>query len=602
VETGEGLMLKSARPFCNLMVAACVLCVTLQAEGGSQTGEPVTTEASVAESALSLAERGRFEEAAERTRQGLQAVPSSSILYNMAGAVLLLTGDRSGSERAFRMARQTSVNSALATYGMALARLAPGDLDEADALIAEATLNGDVGVCLLARQYIAFLRGARVAGSLALPADLDMARRGMEIAEAEASDAPKAALEQAERLLGDPKVGRYADYIGVLMTFDRASPVRLSSSPIRGPILPVQTRRADAAVSGTVLLKADTDDAAYVAFRVDGKFLAVANFRPFRLNWDTSTVPNGPHIIEVVAYDGRGEEIRRTRREIVTDNPNAPASETNRTLEARLWKLLALRPSRASVASLASRAARRSGDEVAASRWATLAMAIDPRVVPEPAPCAIRGGPSAPAFWRGNTDEKLVAITFDDGPAPGITEGLLDTLVRESVPATFFVIGRHAADSPDLISKLAQAGMEIGNHSFSHPNLARATEAKIREELLRTSACVASITGTPPRWFRPPGGNLSDRVTRVAASLGMQGCMWTVNGEHKELQGRNALVAQILSQVRPGAVILLHNGRQPTVAALPVLISELRRRGYRFVTVSELYARTRVVPPLPVLQ
>jgi peptidoglycan/xylan/chitin deacetylase (PgdA/CDA1 family) len=576
--------------------------VTLQAEGGSQAGEPVTTEASVAESALSLAERGRFEEAAERTRQGLQAVPSSSILNNLAGAILLLTGDRSGSDRVFGAVRQLTADSAIATYGMALSRLAAGDLDEADALIAGATVNGDIGACLLARQYIAFLRGARVAGSLALPADLDMARRGMEVAEAEASGDPKAALEQAERLLGDPKVGRYSDYVGVLMTFDRGNPVRLSGPPIHGPILPVRTHRAEAPASGTLMLKADDDDAAYVAFRVDGKFLAVANFRPFRLNWDTSTVPNGSHIVEVVAYDGRGEEIRRTRKEIVSDNANAPARETDRALEARLWKLLALRPSRASIASLASRAARRTGDDVVSSRWATLAMAIDPHVLPEPAPCAIRRGPSAPAFWRGDTDEKLVAITFDDGPAPGITERLLDTLVRESVPATFFVIGRHAADSPDLISKLAQAGMEIGNHSFSHPNLARATEALIREELLRTSACVVNITGTPPRWFRPPGGNLSDRVTRVAASLGMQACMWTVNGEHKELQGRNALVAQVLSQVRPGAVILLHNGRQPTVAALPVLIAELRRRGYRFVTVSELYARTRAVPPLPVLQ
>lgn len=587
---------------CNLLLVVGVLCVALTPTMARESRQDSDLERSVLREALDQAERGNFEAAALRTRQGLQAMPSSVLLHNMAGAILMLTGDRSGSEKAFQAVHNLVPDNAIASYGIGLLRLAAGDLAQADLALEAATKHGDAGICLLARQYVAFLRGSRGAASVALPMELDTARRAIALAVAHAEGNGQRVLEDAPVVLNDPTVARYEDYRAALMTFDPAHPIRWGLRPLPRNLLAVQAKAKGIAVSGTVQLRAGDNDASYVAFRMDGKFLAVVNSRPFVLAWDSATVPNGVHIVETVAYDGTGQDIRTTRQEIVTQNASAPAHRDDRLTEARLWRLLALRPSRASVAALAAQAAHKLGDESAARRWSSLALAVDPSVWPD-LEHIVRPRPVLePAFWRAAPQQKLVALTFDDGPRPGITEQILDILTREQVPATFFVIGRHAAASPDLVMRLAQAGMEIGNHSFSHPNLARASDATIRHELVRTNACVEHVTGIAPQWFRPPGGNLSERVSRIAASLGLQACMWTVNGEQKELEGSAPLAAHILAGVRPGAIVLLHNGRQPTVTALPKIIGELRRRGYTFVTISELHARSRDLHLVPVLQ
>jgi len=564
--------------------------------------EELADERAVAEEVLEALERNAFEEAAQRTRRGLQTLPSSVLLHNLAGSILLLTGDRAGSEKAWRWVRSAAPSDGIAAYGLALVRLSQGRLDEAEELLKEASGHGEAGCCLLARQYLTFLRGAAMSEALGLPDTVRAGRLGLQTALAEARGDAAAAQEAAETLLRDPTLDRYAEYPSVLMTFDRQQPLRWGAPRLPSGILDLPNRPTVTPVAGTAILSAPDSAASYVAFRVDGRFLSVANSRPFRLNWNSATVANGPHVVEVVGFDSTGQEIYCQRTEIVTANADAPVPPETARIAGRLWRLLALKPSRASVAFLAWRAAARAGDQTAAARWLWRASAIDPAAVPRaftPLPAVRNPGPP---LWRGSADEKLVALTFDDGPRPGITEELLEILTREQVPATFFMIGRSVAANPGLVARLAQAGMELANHSYSHPNLAHLSDEEIRAELLRTSACIQDITGTAPVWFRPPGGNVSERVIRVAADLGLRAGMWTVNGEQKETEGAEPLLTHVLRRVQPGAVVLLHNGRRTTVMALPALIQQLRLRGYRFVTLSELAARQRRVPEAPVLQ
>lgn len=577
-------------PLRNLVLLAGVVSVTLM-PWSACLAVPLASEREIAAAALEALEKGDVEDAARRTRVGLESQPASVLLYKVAGTILMLTGDRAGSERAFQTVRTFSPADGLSAYALAVLRLEAGDMTAAEKLVNEALSNGDVGMCLALRQYMAYLRRPEGAAAPALPEPQRLARLGLEVAHAETRSDVARMVAAAEELLRDPSVNRYADYGGPLMTFDRRQPIRWSGGRI--PVVPrvLPEPPSDGSVSGVVVLRANVTGAAYVAFRVDGQLVAVANTRPYTFNWNTASVPNGPHLVEVVAFDAHGNELSRERRTIVTSNLNAPQSSVPRGLTDKMWSFVSVRPSRASVAWLVARALARSGDAEQSVRWLWRACSVDPMAVPsEWHPRTTVRQPGAP-LWSVRTEERLVALTFDDGPKPGITEEILDILSRAGVPATFFVIGRHVAAYPDLVQRLVQAGMEVANHSYSHPNLTRLTDDELRWELLKTSGCLYDITGSAPTWFRPPGGNLTERVVRVASSLGMRACMWTVNGEQKELEGSGPLLNHVLGQVRPGAVILLHNGRRTTVTALPVLINQLRQRGYRFVTLSELVAR-----------
>ena len=125
-------------------------------------------------------------------------------------------------------------------------------------------------------------------------------------------------------------------------------------------------------------------------------------------------------------------------------------------------------------------------------------------------------------------------MTFDDGPKPGITEKLLAVLTHEGVPATFFVIGRHAAEYPELTRKIADAGMQIENHTYTHPNLTLLPPDQFERELLKTNVAIRTATGKRVRFFRPPGGNMNGDVAKISSKLGLTPCMWTIDGESLE--------------------------------------------------------------------
>jgi cellulose synthase/poly-beta-1,6-N-acetylglucosamine synthase-like glycosyltransferase/peptidoglycan/xylan/chitin deacetylase (PgdA/CDA1 family)/spore germination protein YaaH len=216
----------------------------------------------------------------------------------------------------------------------------------------------------------------------------------------------------------------------------------------------------------------------------------------------------------------------------------------------------------------------------------------------------------------GGSDPKALALTFDDGPDSDYTPGILSILEREHVPATFFVIGENALDHPELLERMMRDGDEIGNHSYTHPNLAEESRFGTLLELNATQRLIEAYTGHSTRLFRAPyfGDAEPSTADELEPALLAQQRGYTIVGLHVDpgdwrTPGVNAIIERTLKQVaaansqRSGNVILLHDGggyRRQTIAALPVIIDRLRAEGYRFVPVSRLagLGRDAVMPPV----
>ncbi len=190
------------------------------------------------------------------------------------------------------------------------------------------------------------------------------------------------------------------------------------------------------------------------------------------------------------------------------------------------------------------------------------------------------------------TRERVVALTFDDGPHPVLTPKLLGALKASGgVHATFFVLGMNVEQSPDVLRRAVAEGHEIANHSWSHPNLAKMEEEGWRAQMQSTHDVIAATIGRPPRFMRPPYGNITPYQEGIIARLfGYRVILWTVDPKDWKEPPRALLVGRVLSGARPGGIILLHDIHQSTVDAVPAIIAGLRQRGFRFATVSELLA------------
>lgn len=196
--------------------------------------------------------------------------------------------------------------------------------------------------------------------------------------------------------------------------------------------------------------------------------------------------------------------------------------------------------------------------------------------------------------WRGRTDTASVALTFDDGPSAD-TERILDVLGANNVRATFFMLGRQVELFPQTARRVAAEGHEIGNHSYSHPvYLLRGRDAT-RVQLERAQQIIAGVTGSEPRFARPPFGVRTPAYFAAARRLGLRTVQWDVAGfDWKERTGAE-IADKVLEQASAGSIILLHDGdsarkrdRSATVAALPMIIAGLKERGLRAVPLAEV--------------
>ncbi len=183
-----------------------------------------------------------------------------------------------------------------------------------------------------------------------------------------------------------------------------------------------------------------------------------------------------------------------------------------------------------------------------------------------------------------------VAIGFDDGPAAD-TPSFVRMLERSHARATFFVIGRQldSASRPTLLRELRD-GDTLGDHTFNHPDLVL-HGVDVRRELGSTIAAIRAQTGYTPCLFRPPYGAFDRTVVKTARSLGLSTIMWNVDPSDYTQPGTTAITQRLLAQVRPGSIIISHDGGGPrgqTLAAYPTVIAKLHARGYRIVTIDEL--------------
>ena len=205
-----------------------------------------------------------------------------------------------------------------------------------------------------------------------------------------------------------------------------------------------------------------------------------------------------------------------------------------------------------------------------------------------------------PAFSEVKTSQKVVALTFDDGPYPPCTDQVLDILREYKVPATFFLIGRNAEKHPDLVRRIVAEGHQVGNHTYNHVDLLKVDRRGIADEVDRTSRLVQSITGDVPRVVRPPHGFRDSVVIDAMTERKLKVVEWSVASRDWTNPGVDVIVNRTVGKVKNGSVILLHDGdgvaqtdsRAQTVEATRQIIRELLSRGYRFVTVDEILANT----------
>ena len=186
---------------------------------------------------------------------------------------------------------------------------------------------------------------------------------------------------------------------------------------------------------------------------------------------------------------------------------------------------------------------------------------------------------------------KLVALTFDDGPWPESTDAVLAMLERYDVPATFFMVGLYVKRWPETASHVAEQGHLVGNHTFHHATLTKVDMKQLDTELRWTNDVIKGATGVEPVWFRPPGGKHDGRVYGALKSRGMKPVLWTVDPQDWAGASAKQIADRVSNAVRPGAVVLLHDGggdRGETVKALPMIIKRLRKQGYEFVTLDEI--------------
>ncbi|WP_019121856.1 polysaccharide deacetylase family protein [Brevibacillus massiliensis] len=194
----------------------------------------------------------------------------------------------------------------------------------------------------------------------------------------------------------------------------------------------------------------------------------------------------------------------------------------------------------------------------------------------------------------GPSSKREVALTFDDAPDDRFTPQILDVLKQEGVRATFFVVGNRVEAHPEIVQRMINEGHVLGNHSYSHANLPKLSDADFQNEVVKTDQLIQSISGYKPTFIRPPYGNISERQIQWLASHHKVIVNWNVDSLDWKGLSAEQIRTNVLAQVRPGSIILQHaaggvgEDLTGTVQALPEIINQLRNDNVKLVTVPEL--------------
>jgi peptidoglycan-N-acetylglucosamine deacetylase len=203
--------------------------------------------------------------------------------------------------------------------------------------------------------------------------------------------------------------------------------------------------------------------------------------------------------------------------------------------------------------------------------------------------CTIQSDFFMPVVCSADTKEKIVAITFDDGPQLKHTPQILDILKQQAVPAAFFCIGRNIPDNEELLQRIDEEGHVVGNHSYSHHFWFDMFGAKqMLAELKSVDDTVENVIGKRPRLFRPPYGVTNPNVRRAVQRGKYIPVGWNIRSLDTVAKQPEDVMKRITPLIKPGAVILLHDSMEVTLQALPALIAYIRKEGYRIERIDKL--------------
>ena len=214
-----------------------------------------------------------------------------------------------------------------------------------------------------------------------------------------------------------------------------------------------------------------------------------------------------------------------------------------------------------------------------ARKLANIPKPPEPKPEPKPAPAV-----PAPAPTTGN---KVIALTFDDGPGPH-TAHLLDILDQYGAKATFFLIGSKVSSQANVVRNIQARGHQLGNHSWSHPELPKLPVDQIAGEIDRTNDAIKQATGVKPSILRPPYGAVNSAVLEQLRLRGMSSILWSVDTRDWADRNSDIVCSRAVAGAHPGAIILMHDIHQTSVGAVPCILSALKQQGYSFVTVQGL--------------
>ena len=191
--------------------------------------------------------------------------------------------------------------------------------------------------------------------------------------------------------------------------------------------------------------------------------------------------------------------------------------------------------------------------------------------------------------------DKLIALSYDDGPSPANTEAIVEILGDHDAKATFFVTGAQIEGHEAIVRRVVEAGHEVGNHSFSHANPNDLDEVSLAREIERGSAAIAGVAPAP-RLYRPPYGKKPTECAHLCAASGSSVVLWSIDSGDTQGFSSDRIVREVAGGIRAGDIVLMHDGgarRESTLTATREIVALLGRQGYRFVTVSELLASDR---------
>jgi len=198
------------------------------------------------------------------------------------------------------------------------------------------------------------------------------------------------------------------------------------------------------------------------------------------------------------------------------------------------------------------------------------------------------------AIYRGHPEKPMVAFIINVAWGNEYIPQMLDTLKKHRVKATFFLEGRWVKNHPDMAKMIVDAGHEVGNHSYSHPDLRTMSKEAIRAELEKTNSVIEATTGIKCKWFAPPSGSYREDVVKVAHELGMKTIMWSVDTIDWQKPSPSVIVERVMSKIHPGAMVLMHP-TESTSKALDTLIRSIKQRDYAISNVSTLLDEERIV-------